>query len=91
MLTIRQETVSEVSVDAIAKALAASAADDFKSLFFKLNELLSEQQLDEIAKEMSYHHGSNCQKPLFRLVKLIEYHSEAGNRAEQKSLQRPGR
>lgn len=75
---------TNVTATAMAEALTTAKPDEFAHIWLEFNSLLERGDgtgwLDKCAKAMSNDIGSNCQKPLRKLIELIDYHRIAAKR-----------
>lgn len=83
-MNVQMQSSYEVTPEQIAQALASAEPWEFAVVWRELHVILdrsgsADKTLRAFAEEMAPHHGSACQKPLRRLVQLIDFYIEAGN------------
>lgn len=80
-MNVQMQANYQVTPEQIAQALASAEPWEFAVVWREMHAILdradnTEQRLRAFAKQMAPAHGSNCQKPLRRLVQLIDFHIE---------------
>ena len=80
-MNVQMEASYEATPEQIAQALANAEPWEFAVVWRELHKILdregeADKRLRAFAEEMAPDHGSNCQKPLRRLVQLIDFRIE---------------
>ena len=83
-MNVQMEASYQAAPEQIAQALASAEPWEFAVVWRELHKILdregeADKRLRAFAEEMAPHHGSACQKPLRRLVQLIDFYIEAEN------------
>ena len=81
-MNVQMQSSYKVTPEQIAQALASAEPWEFAVVWRELQAILtrldgSDKTLRAFAEEMAPHHGSACQKPLRRLVQLIDFYIES--------------
>lgn len=83
MITIKTETLREITPKQLAEALADSHPEDFAKFWFIFHEVMDDGRLEAFAKEMAPSLGSNRKKPLRELCRLIDFYEMQEERAKK--------
>jgi hypothetical protein len=80
-MNVQMQASYQVTPEQIAQALAGAEPWEFAVVWRELHKILdregdADKRLREFAEHMAPDHGSNCQKPLRRLVQLIDFYIE---------------
>ena len=80
-MTVKMNASYQATPEQIALALANAEPWEFAVVWRELHKILdregeADKRLRAFAEQMAPTHGSNCQKPLRRLVQLIDFRIE---------------
>ena len=81
-MNVQMQSSYEVTPEQIAQALASAEPWEFAVVWRELQVILdragsSDKTMRAFAEKMAPHHGAACQKPLRRLVQLIDFYAES--------------
>lgn len=80
-MNVQMQAVYQATPEQMAEALASAEPWEFAVVWRELHKILdregeADKRLRAFAEQMAPAHGSNCQKPLRRLVQLIDFYIE---------------